>query len=172
MEEDGRCFSFVFLLNVMLVMSQFQAIRNRDIHQFRVALTVDNLDDVDSFDWTVLHVSVHKSHFECVKHCIEMGANVNARDSIGWTPLYMASICTYSGRDIGRKIGIVRALLDANAIVDAADHNGTTPLKFAIKNDSVELSKLLIDRGAKISNVELDKEVTSIPVWVRTFIES
>jgi ankyrin repeat protein len=143
------------------VMNQFEAAGNGNIQQLRVLLTVDNVDDVFGSGWTALHYSTYESHYECVKHGIEMGANVNARDSTGWTPLYMASM--------GRNIDIVRALLDANAIVDAQTDFGATPLVIAIKNNSLSISKLLIDRGANAS-------LTHIPFpecqWVDTFIES
>jgi ankyrin repeat protein len=72
------------------VMDQFKAARVGDLQQLRDVLTVDNVNDVDR-GWTALHWAASYGHDECVKFCIEMGANVNARTNVGWTPLHFAS---------------------------------------------------------------------------------
>jgi ankyrin repeat protein len=66
----------------------------------------------------------------------------------------------------------LRLCADAGAMVDAASNNGWTPLCRAIGNKRNDNARLLIDRGAKVSNVKLDKWMPAIPDWVNTFIES
>jgi ankyrin repeat protein len=132
--------------------------------QLRVALTVDNVNDVDEHCWTALHHGAYIGDVDCVNYCIEMGANVNARNRYGITPLYIASS--------NGQVNVVRVLLDAGAIVDATDDIGRTPLYFAIGNEYVDISRYLIDWGAKISNVKLNNFIPSISDWVTTFIES
>jgi ankyrin repeat protein len=145
-------------------MDQLDAAERGDVQRLRVALTVNNVNDVDGFGWTALHCAATYKHVDCVKYCIEMGANVNARTIDGWTPLQCASSdgC----------INVVRVLLDAGAIIDAADNDGLTPLYETIRDKHPDVAQLLIDRGAKVSNVKLDAYVRAIPDWVTTFIES
>jgi ankyrin repeat protein len=135
-----------------------------DLQQLRVALTVDNVNDVDGAGYTALHYAVSNGNVDCVKYCIEMGANVNARTITGYVPLLVASWNWH--------VDVVCVLLDVGAIVDATDYNGWTPLHRAINNKYVRVAQLLIDRGAKVSNVKLDEYVPAIPDWVTTFVES
>jgi ankyrin repeat protein len=92
---------------------------------------------------------------------VEMGANVNARDGDGLTPLHFAS-----------SVGVVRILLDAGATVDAPENSGWTTLFLAIRYNFVDNARVLIDRGANVSNVKLDNDVPAIPDWVSTFVAS
>jgi ankyrin repeat protein len=145
-------------------MNQFVAANNGSIQQLRRVLTVDNVDDVNGVGRTALHYSSHKGSLECIKYCIKMGVNVNARDFSAWTPLHFASSYGYTD--------IVHVLLDASAIiVDAKTNTGKTPLYNTIKRKHVR-AKLLIDRGAKVANVQLDKTVPTIPDWVNAIIAS
>jgi hypothetical protein len=99
-----------------------------------------------------------------VKLCIEMGANINARNNRGYTPLLIAS---YGGH-----ANVVRVLLDTGAIVDAADDDGWKPFHYAIRENRIDVARQLIDGGVNVSNVKLDEYLQSIPDWVTTFIES
>jgi ankyrin repeat protein len=91
-----------------------------------------------------------------------MGGNVNVRDRRGSTPLHNASY----------HVNVVRVLLEAGAMVDATDKGGHRPLCFAIRNNCVDVARLLLDRGAKVSNVQLNEVLPAIPNWVTTFVES
>jgi ankyrin repeat protein len=91
-----------------------------------------------------------------------MGANVNARDIDGCTPLNFASFKV--------RVNVVRVLLDAGALVDTTDSYERTPLYCAICYQRVDVMRLLIDRGSKVCNVVLDDDVPAIPEWIPTFI--
>jgi ankyrin repeat protein len=69
-------------------MDQFQAAEMGDLQQLRVALTVNNVNAVDNDGWTALHCAAMSGSVDCVKLCIEMGANVDTCDNHGYTPLY------------------------------------------------------------------------------------
>jgi hypothetical protein len=166
-EEDGCYFLFPCSLCSQRVvynrvMDQFQAARHGDLQQLRDMLTVDNVNDVDDRDWTAIHCAAWYGHDDCVKCCIKMGANVNVRTNAGSTPLHLAS----------DDFNVVRILLNAGARVDATDNYRRTPLYDAIRLKRVDVTRILIDRGAKVSNVKLDHWVPAIPDWVIAFIES
>jgi hypothetical protein len=67
---------------------------------------------------------------------------------------------------------MARVLLDAGAMVDEISNVGWTPLGYAICSKSFNVVRLLLDRGAKVSNVKLDESVPSIPDWVTAFVDS
>jgi ankyrin repeat protein len=144
---------------------QFEAAWTGDLKQLRLALTVDNVNDVDDDGCTALHLAARSGYDECVEFCIEMGANVNARANGGHTPLHFASS--------NRHANVARVLLDAGAMVDTTNDFGSTPLYWAIRFKRANAAPLLIDRGGRVSNVKLDEEdVPSIPEWITTFVES
>jgi ankyrin repeat protein len=146
------------------VMNQFEAARDGDLQYLRVALTVCNVNDGNMYGWTALNLAAGNGRVDCVKYCVEMGANVNARTRRGCTPLRLAS---WNGN-----ANVVRVLLDAGANVDVTDTSGRTPLHCAIRNKHVDVGRLLIDWEAKLSSVQRDDDVPAIPDWITTFIES
>jgi len=93
---------------------------------------------------------------ECVQFLLAHGANVDARDSSGWTPLMHAVDEEYAL--------IVQTLLDAGANVNAQCSNPSesgygdwTALMLAVaKTGRHELAQRLLDRGAstKLANLE------------------
>ncbi|WP_197502734.1 MULTISPECIES: ankyrin repeat domain-containing protein [unclassified Mycobacterium] len=71
------------------------------------------------------------------------GADVNAVDSEGSTPLHFAAR--------GISAAVVRLLLDAGAEVNATNTKGESPLYCAIRNTTpaaLDITRLLCDRGA------------------------
>ncbi|OGG51596.1 MAG: hypothetical protein A3F84_17740 [Candidatus Handelsmanbacteria bacterium RIFCSPLOWO2_12_FULL_64_10] len=80
------------------------------------------------------------------------GADANAADWNGVTPLHRACRFGYSG--------IVKVLLEHGADVDARDVTGATPLRRAVKNAGMDLVALLIQRGAGVN--ARDKKGVSI----------
>jgi ankyrin repeat protein len=159
-------FGLLLLYSLMLCfrMDQFEAACEGDLRQLRVALTEDNVDDVDVIGSTPLQYAVSYERIECVKYCLEMHANVNARDRHGWTPLHNVSV--------NGNVHVVRMLLDAGAVVDATDNSGFTPLFRAIDYKRFDVAQMLLDLGAKVSNVKLDEYMPAIPGWIVTLVES
>jgi ankyrin repeat protein len=144
--------------------NQFQAAEEGDLASLKHLLTRDNVNERDGVHMAALHWAAENGHVSCVRWCLEMGADVNARDKDGWTPLFMASLCS--------KVDVVRVLLDAGANPDRATNFGHTPLHRAITDDRINVAQLLIDRGAKVSNVQLGEYVRAIPDWVTAFVAS
>ena len=71
---------------------------------------------------------------------IARGADVNAKDDIGMTPLYTATFMSHQ---------ITIELIDRGADVNAKDQNGLTPLYYAVRGLRTEIESLLISRGAE-----------------------
>lgn len=91
--------------------------------------------------------SVSSNDVNAVKHCLLMGANPNARNSLtGLTALMMAA-CQ-------GQTEIVRLLLDAGADVFTTDSfTGATALHKACQGQNAEIAKLLTDAGSFIDAV-------------------
>jgi ankyrin repeat protein len=145
------------------LMNQFEAASRGDWLRLHDVMTIMNMNDVDGKGFTALHLSTvwGFGNVRCVEVCIKIGANVNAVDNAGSTPLHLAM-----------HLNVAKVLRDAGALIDTKDVNGWTSLYRAIRFRRVDIVRLFLDQGAKLSNVHLDSEVPRIPDWVTAFIES
>eukprot|EP00903_Cladosiphon_okamuranus_P011047 g10432.t1 len=96
---------------------------------------------------TPLHVAARESSVEVTKMCLAHGADPNIKTSAeegGLSPLH----CTAApGNDDSRR-SVVRALLEAGAVIDAVSADGVTPLKLACLNAAVGCVQELLRWGA------------------------
>ena len=96
---------------------------------------------------------------EAVKKYIEDGADVNAKNSDGYTALYLASS---NGRT-----EIVAMLLDAGANVNARTNTnywGSTALIRASENKHTEIVSMLLDNGADVNATDDDGDTALMRV--------
>ena len=87
---------------------------------------------------------------------IDNGADVNAKNEYGETPLHDAADAAYgltSPEKTAELTEIVNILLDNGADIDAENKWGKTPLLYAtwIYPDAAYISKILIERGADVN---------------------
>jgi ankyrin repeat protein len=88
---------------------------------------------------TPLHEVAARGQFELVRLLVEQGADVNAEDLMGQTPLHHA--VEYPD--------IVRYLVDNGAAVNEDDVHGETPLHLAVRTP--ESARILVENGASVA---------------------
>jgi hypothetical protein len=110
-----------------------------------------NVDDRDAFLRTPLHLATQLKRFKAFDALVTAGADRTARDVTGRTTLEMAAR--------GGSSKMVMALLDNRISGASADVNGgvfyntSTPLQAAAEEGHGEVVDILLDRGAKVSQV-------------------
>ena len=119
--------------------------------------------------WTPLHFAARDGYKEIVELLIAEGANVNANNQYGYTPLHLATtkevaaLLISNGADVNAKIDegwtslhsavanghkeVVEVLIAKGADVNAKDDDGDTPLLYAYSH--WEIANLLRKHGAK-----------------------
>ena len=142
---------------------------------------------VGLLEWTPLHYAVFQGHKEISKLLISNGADMNAKDNAGGTPLHLtldnyasvASLLIANGADVNAKKDngwtplliassslaedtaskIVELLIDNGADINAKDDDeGETALHFAAQNGHKEVAGLLIVKGADVNAISVHNE--------------
>lgn len=91
---------------------------------------------------TPLHWAVYQGSEAVVRLLLDRGADLEAKNCIGWTALH----CTFSQQNKG----VIRLLLDRGADVNTKDNSGKTALHVAAKWEKEAVVRLLIEKGADI----------------------
>lgn len=103
---------------------------------------------------TPFYEACQLGHLSIVKWGLSKGINPNVQDKVdGWNSLHHA--CS------GRRIEIVKLLLEYNTNVNTQSHWGHTPLHVIcrdFKKGDVEIVKLLLDHGADVNLENCDDE--------------
>ena len=90
-----------------------------------------------------LHQAVIDKDVEQVQLNISAGANVNATDAMGYTPLFYAA---QNGQE-----DVAELLIAGGANINVKDRTGNTPLHYAAVSGHYDVCRLLLDEGADSS---------------------
>lgn len=121
-----------------------EAVKKRDGAVVEEALAIPGAPIVNTRDvttgQTALHLVTLRRDLTWMSYLIGKGANVNARDARGVSPLVIAS-------NLGFIEGVT-LLVDQKANVDEASDTGETPLISAVHRRNLELMRVLLRAGA------------------------
>jgi ankyrin repeat protein len=99
-------------------------------------------------EWNLLHMALlgvtEPPNPDVIRHLIELGVDVNAKDRCRWTPLHFAA----RGK---KNPAVFKLLIDAGADIDAEDDDGITPLHRSVVENpwNLEIVEMLLAAGAK-----------------------
>jgi ankyrin repeat protein len=150
-----------------------RACRDGNLELLHAQLTTANVNNTDIINGSTALIWVaSRGYVECTLFLLGIGADVNIRDSHGRSALHIASLRGH--------VEVVKILLNSGALIDVPDNDGFTSLYWSIrqsrhndfKNRFLIASRVLIDNGAKVSNVKLNVHIPAIPDWVNEFVSA
>jgi ankyrin repeat protein len=108
----------------------------------------------------ILAIAARAGSLEVMRFLISAGADVNARTSVGETPLMLAAFFTdpaeqAMGRGDERYEKAVRLLVSSGADLENLPHH-YTPLAYAAYQGKQRIVQFLIDRGARVNGDSRD----------------
>jgi len=108
-----------------------------------------DVDAVDNNHSTLLHWASYNGRVKFAQLLLERGANINARNKVGHTPLHrvLAGLDDDSGANF---FDTIQLLLEHGADVDALDDAQSTPLHVASEYGSAKATRLLLECGASV----------------------
>ncbi|MDI6748030.1 MAG: ankyrin repeat domain-containing protein [Rhodocyclaceae bacterium] len=125
----------------------FLALRNGDRELVDLFVRSNfNIHRADESGNEPLMYALKLGHTVVAKILLDAGADVNARDRLGLTPLLVACGNTTRGYKT-----IAEALIKKGAQINVRDSLGFTPLLLSLSGGILDIARLLIERGADVS---------------------
>lgn len=98
---------------------------------------------------TPLHFAIGGGNKDIITYLLDKGADVNAKDSEGRTPLFFAVVVT-------GKINLAKILIDKGADINSKDNNQKSLVVWAAERGFSEMADYLLDMGAQLPSPEDD----------------
>ena len=95
---------------------------------------------------TALHWAVHQNDLDLADRLIRAGANINAKNDYGATPMSESAL-------VGNG-ALIERLLKAGADVESPNADGQTALMIVARAGHLEAARILLRHGAKVNAVE------------------
>jgi len=106
-----------------------------------------------------LHLASHFGRVKVVLVLLDAGANSNAKNAQGQTPLHLVSQSPYYSQRDGVNVTVAQLLLEHGADVNVQDKNHATPSDIASYHGRTEIASLLLHYGGK-ANAKTDQYLT------------
>ncbi|XP_035795688.1 uncharacterized protein LOC118468684 [Anopheles albimanus] len=119
---------------------------SRELLQLLIERGAKHVNHRDEFCQTALHLCVERDEYEMARELIRYGAQINAKNRAGMTPLHLAV-----QRGNVRLVQLL--LLDRKCSVDELNYQGETPLIRAVVSNNLALVKILLNNGASIERL-------------------
>lgn len=123
---SGNTFKYSSSKYLVKIIAESSDLEINDLHEHRTYL-----------HWT----SFHGRH-PVVKYLIKSGANLEATDKYGYTPLHLASRQGH--------LSVVKYLLKCGANLESRSKNGFTTLQIAVRHNRLPIVKYLLKCGADL----------------------
>jgi ankyrin repeat protein len=103
---------------------------------------------------TPLHVAINAASLPSVKILVDAGADVQAKDDLGRTPIFVAWEMVnrfQSENGMNKEASLITKLLLSRGVsLNTSNQNGVTPLMKAAQNGTIELMQWLLDKSAVV----------------------
>jgi ankyrin repeat protein len=120
-------------------------VSSNELHRVKVLLDYGaSVDDRGRYTLTALHYAVRGGKVPLIKLLLERGADANALDGFGLTPLLQLS----KTRSKADPIPVMELLFASGANVDARDENQGTLLMYFARRGNAEAAQWLLAHGA------------------------
>lgn len=120
-------------------------VSRNELHRVRVLLEYGaSLDDHGRYEMTALHYAVRGGKLPLIAYLLERGANPNAHDEKGLTPLLHLA----RTRAKFEPVPVLELLLTRGADPNARDERGGTILRFYARQGNEAAVRYLLERGA------------------------
>jgi ankyrin repeat protein len=118
-----------------------------NLNKVQSIITADpgSIELKDESGCTPLSIACLRNQVAVANFLIDKGANVNARNNWGQTPLHNANGV------FGQDFDLIKRLIAKGADVNAQGNRGDTPLEWAAARGNVKVAKLLIESGADLN---------------------